>query len=168
MSRTVALVVSAQRSEPEMRLRSRRVPRLALSSLVALPLLGFGASAPQASPANASSAPATGFKLRALQKVLGDGTEFVGGRQRARLGQTIDYEIIVKNTGNVALTFAALVDEKCDAGTVAGGPGASDVLPGESTTFTCVHLYTEADKAAGALANTATETGTPRRATVSR
>jgi hypothetical protein len=44
------LGVSAPRSDPQTRLRSGRARRLALSSVVALMLLGFGASAAQASP----------------------------------------------------------------------------------------------------------------------
>jgi hypothetical protein len=133
----------------------RRPSRLTIATV--LVVLSVGTTA----PATASTTPAPGFKLRALQKVLGNGTEFSAGRQRAKLGQTIDYEIIVKNTGSTPLTFATLVDKECDPGTMTGGPGVAEVLPGGSTTFTCVHLYTEADKAAGPLVNTATETGTP-------
>jgi hypothetical protein len=48
------------------------------------------------------------------------------------------YELIVRNTGDVPLTFSKFTDTKCV--NIAGGPGAKEVLPGETTTWTCEHF----------------------------
>jgi hypothetical protein len=71
------------------------------------------------------------------------------------VGQTINYEIVVTNTGNVPLFFGGFSDEKCES--VTGGPGAESIAPGASTTYFCQHLLTEAK----AYSNTARVTGTP-------
>jgi hypothetical protein len=76
-------------------------------------------------------------------------------------GETVDYEITVTNTGSTPLTFGDLDDPHCDGGTVLGGPGGASILPGQSATYTCSHVITSADQAAGSYANTATVTGTP-------
>ena len=73
------------------------------------------------------------------------------------LGQTVDYEIIVTNAGDVALTFSGFSDAHCDAETIAGGPGATPLQPGESTTYTCSHVL----NSVGSYVNEATVTGTP-------
>jgi hypothetical protein len=101
------------------------------------------------------------FSIEKLQEIAGSGKGFTTAQLAANVGQTVDYEIIVKNTGNVPLTFSEFTDEKCDSGTIAGGPGANPVEPGESTTYTCDHVFTEADKTAGLYTNNATDTGTP-------
>jgi uncharacterized repeat protein (TIGR01451 family) len=101
------------------------------------------------------------FKIRMRQKIAGSTNRYAAARLLAQLGQTVDYQITVRNTGNVPLTFGALVDENCDAGTIAGGPGEAEVLPHAFTIFTCTHVFTEADKALGVLVNAVTETGTP-------
>lgn len=75
--------------------------------------------------------------------------------------QTIDYEIVVKNTGNVPLVLSGFSDPRCDAGTVAGGPGSTALAPGEASTYTCTHRLTPEDQALGTYENTATVTATP-------
>jgi hypothetical protein len=77
------------------------------------------------------------------------------------VGDTIQYKITVTNTGDTQLTFGDLVDPHCDAGTIAGGPGAGGLAPGDSATYTCSHVLTAADQTAGSYSNTATVTGTP-------
>jgi large repetitive protein len=77
------------------------------------------------------------------------------------VGQTVEYEVIVTNTGNVALTLGALNDPNCDAGTIAGGPGETALAPGASTTYTCKHVLTQADREAGTFTNSASVTGSP-------
>ena len=54
------------------------------------------------------------------------------------IGQTVDYEITVKNTGNISLGFSALEDAKCEG--IAGGPGGKELAVGESSTYTCSHV----------------------------
>jgi len=73
------------------------------------------------------------------------------------VGETVDYQVLVKNTGNVPLTFSSFIDPHCDAGTISGGPGASPVAPGETTVFTCSHVLV----APVQYTNTAGITGTP-------
>jgi hypothetical protein len=100
------------------------------------------------------------FTIEKLQEIKGSGAagaSFTRLTLTGAIGQTVDYEIVVKNTGEVALTFSGFSDANCDAGTIAGGPGSSSVAPGESTTYTCDHVLT----ATGSYTNVATVTGKP-------
>jgi hypothetical protein len=101
------------------------------------------------------------YSIEKLQEIAGSGSGYTKSQLAAEVGQTVKYEIIVKNTSEVVELFSNFTDEKCDPGTIAGGPGPFPVLPGESTTWTCTHLVTGADKGAGLIINTATVTGTP-------
>ena len=94
------------------------------------------------------------FSIEKLQEVAGSATGFTKSALVAVVGQTVDYEIVVTNTGNVPLTFE-FTDESCED--VTGGPGAGAVAPGVSTTYFCEHLMTS-DRP---YSNTATEIGTP-------
>jgi large repetitive protein len=96
-----------------------------------------------------------------LPKYPGSGPYTTEVLKQGHVGQVVSYEIIIVNTGNVPLKFGPLVDPKCDNGTITGGPGATEVLPGKSTVFHCLHTLVEADKTAGRYTNTATETGSP-------
>ena len=96
-----------------------------------------------------------GFTIEKLQEILGSG--FTSAPLSGVLGETVKYEIVVKNTGNVPLAFSSFTDAHCDASTIAGGPGPSPVAPGGSTTYTCSHVLTSA----GSYVNEATLTGTP-------
>jgi len=104
---------------------------------------------------------APGFSIEKLQELAGGGGSFQSSTLQGKVGQTVDYEIIVKNTGNVPLTFGRLSDTKCDAGTIAGGPGETPLAPGASSTYTCRHVLSAADQSAGTYRNSATDTGTP-------
>ena len=95
------------------------------------------------------------FTIEKLQEIKGSGTGFKTSPLTGEIGQTVDYEIVVKNTANVPETFSPLTDAKCDESTIAGGPGATPVAPGESTTYTCDHVLTKV----GAYTNEATVTG---------
>jgi hypothetical protein len=98
------------------------------------------------------------FTVEKLQEIAGSGKGFTKEPLAGELAQTVDYEIIVKNTGNVPLKFnGGFVDPNCDSGTTSGGPGAAAVAPGESTTYLCSRLLKEG----GANSNTASDTGTP-------
>ena len=57
----------------------------------------------------------------------------------AELGETIEYQIIVNNTGNVPLKFAALKDPNCEGITP---PGATELAVGTGETFLCSHVLT--------------------------
>ncbi|KLT63576.1 hypothetical protein, partial [Pedobacter sp. BMA] len=75
-----------------------------------------------------------------------------------------NYNLVVKNTGNITLTNLVVTDANA---TVTGSP-VSSLAPGASVTLTAVHALTQADIDAGTYSNTATVTGkTPAGADVS-
>src|SRR5262249_41387547 len=87
--------------------------------------------------------------------IAGSGSGFTTSPLTGAIGETVDYEIIVENTGSFPEMFKEFTDPHCDPGTLAGGPGANAVAPGQSTTYTCRHLLT----GAGTDTNEATVTG---------
>jgi hypothetical protein len=97
------------------------------------------------------------FTIEKLQEIAGSGMGFTKAELTGKVGQTDDYEILVKNVSAVPLYFTEFTDAKCDAGTIAGGPGAVAVEPGETTVYTCSHLLS----GFGAYTNQATVTGAP-------
>jgi uncharacterized repeat protein (TIGR01451 family) len=104
-----------------------------------------------------SPTPAPAFTIQKLQR---DGEPtYTELEINAPETTTIEYEVIVTNTGNVPLTFSALTDPNCTG--VAGGSGEEALAPGKSATFTCSHQVTQADVEATTYSNTATITGTP-------
>jgi hypothetical protein len=106
--------------------------------------------------------PAPAFTLEKLQQIAGAGGSYTSSQLSGVVGQTVDYEIVVKNTGNVPLVLSSFSDPQCDEGTLAGGPEGGAALPvGASTTYTCTHLLSSTDGSAGSYTNTVTLTGTP-------
>lgn len=101
------------------------------------------------------AAPTMSFTVEKLQRVGGTGS-FTAAPLAALVGQTVEYEIIIKNTGTAPLTISNFSDPRCDPGTIAGGPGSTPVAPGGSTTFTCQHILT----VTGTYANVASVSGT--------
>ncbi len=104
---------------------------------------------------------APAFSIEKLQKIAGGSGSYTTTQLTGDVGQTVDYEIIVKNTGNVPLTLGSLTDSHCDSGTISGGPGGGELAVGASTTYACTHVLDEADQSAGSYSNTAGVTGTP-------
>ena len=76
------------------------------------------------------------------------------------LGETIEYQVVVKNAGNVTLTDIKVTDTKVDLSALEGGNAIASLAPGASKTFTYSYKVTEADiESAGAkVVNTATAT----------
>ena len=82
------------------------------------------------------------FEIHKEQRIAGEGS-FTTAKLSSEAGKKVEYQIVVKNTGNTTLKFGALKDAKC-----------SNILPagetllkaGESETFTCEHTLTEADE----------------------
>jgi hypothetical protein len=106
-----------------------------------------------------------------LEGVAGSGGGFTTGPITVNTGtnqhyvvHTIDYEILVTNTGNMPLTLS-LKDPHCDAGTIQGpavitGTLNGDVLsPGGQAQYTCSHRLVKSDP--GSFTNTATVIGDP-------
>jgi hypothetical protein len=128
---------------------------------------GFSGNRDQSLPGGITCVAEPSFSIEKLQKIEGSGGEFTTTELGAVAGETVDYEIVITNTGNVPLTFGPLTDPKCDEGTIEGGPGANPVepagvsKPAGKTTFTCRHTLTLEDELAHEYTNTATETGTP-------
>jgi len=87
---------------------------------------------------------------------VGATAQYVDGPVEAYVGDTLGYQVTVKNTGDTALTLkwgedaasAAFDDERCDVGTISGpaGDDANGRLDaGETWTFTCSHHVTAQD-----------------------
>jgi hypothetical protein len=97
------------------------------------------------------------FTVEKLQRLAGSGTAYTGEQLTGAIGQTVEYEIIVKNVGTTVLAVSAPNDPYCDAGTLEGGEGASSLEPGHTTTFSCSrYLATE-----GSFVNVAEVVATP-------
>jgi hypothetical protein len=96
------------------------------------------------------------FTIEKLQEIAGTKTGFTSSPLKGAIGQVVDYEIVVKNTGIVPEQLSGFTDPHCDPGTEAGGPGSSALAPGQATTYTCNHMLT----AVGAYTNEATVTAT--------
>lgn len=73
------------------------------------------------------------------ERVNGSGS-YVRGPVRARVGDTVDYRIVVTNTGAISLA-AALSARGCDSGTLAP-MGTESLAAGASATYTCSRLVT--------------------------
>jgi hypothetical protein len=101
------------------------------------------------------------FAIEKTQAVIGSGTGYREQPITAEVGQTIEYRIKVTNIGNTVITFGALQDPNCDAGTLHGGEPGGIVSPSGAELFICTHTVTPGDLAAGSFANVATITGTP-------
>lgn len=105
---------------------------------------------------------APSISIEKLQEIAGSGHGFTKEELAANVGQTVNYKILVKNTGELPVTLSALKDAHCGKGTLTGGPGANPLAPGETTTYTCSYTFTKADSGrvyANAAGVTATSEG---------
>jgi uncharacterized repeat protein (TIGR01451 family) len=134
--------------------RSARLGRLSCVLAIVAVVLGVTAGSASAWQSQSESS----FTIEKSQEVKGSGTGFVQSELTAKVGETIDYKIVVTNTGRVPLKLSEFADVHCDAGTIAGGPGSSEIAAGASSTYTCDHVLTEA----GSYSNTASVTGTAK------
>jgi hypothetical protein len=101
------------------------------------------------------------FTIEKLQRIAGTGGSYTTAPLTGHEGQTIEYEIVVKNTGYLPLTFSGFTDAHCGTGTITGGSGSEPVARGDSTKYFCRHMLSTADQAAGSYTNTATDRGSP-------
>jgi hypothetical protein len=92
---------------------------------------------------------------------VGDSGSYTTAPLTGQIGQIVQYEIIVENTGNVPLTLSAFSDPRCDEGTITGGPEGAALPVGGSTTYTCTHILDAEDATAGSYTNVVSVTGTP-------
>ena len=113
--------------------------------------LVYGSASTLADPTTPST---TGIAISELARA-GNAGAFVPGLLAAAVGETVEYKIVVANTGNTALTVT-LSDPSCDSGTI-DPTGTPTLAPGGTERFYCTHLLVEAD--AGSFVNLATATG---------
>ncbi len=99
------------------------------------------------------------FSIEKRQSLAGVADGYSPAPLTAQVGQTINYEIVISNTGTVPLTFGSFSDPRCDPGTLTGGPGKLPLQMGQSAKYFCTHKLTAADGAS--YTNTASITGTP-------
>ncbi|MCG9792808.1 HYR-like domain-containing protein [Flavobacterium algicola] len=74
------------------------------------------------------------------------------------LGEIINYELVVKNTGNVTLNNVTIVDANANSGSITPATLTS-LASGDSYTFTAKHTIVQADFNAGRVSNIATVSG---------
>jgi hypothetical protein len=94
--------------------------------------------------------PVHAFTLEERQAIAGSGKPATSAPLSAHQGQTIDYETIIKNTGNTPLTFSDASDTRC--GELEGLP-AGALAARQSLTLKCSHTLTIADAGAGQYVN---------------
>jgi hypothetical protein len=91
-----------------------------------------------------------GFTIELQQNLEGEAS-YTKSKLTGKAGETVDYKVNVKNTGNTVLSLGALSDYECER----IDPSGMSTLPvGASETFTCEHK----DLAAGIYANVASIT----------
>ncbi|WP_341953160.1 AraC family transcriptional regulator [Salinibacterium sp. TMP30] len=82
-----------------------------------------------------------------------------------RVGDTITFSFVVRNTGNVTLTSTAISDSLADLSAVTFGawPGgvAGTLAPNAQVTATATYTIKQSDVNVGSVSNTATASGTP-------
>jgi hypothetical protein len=95
---------------------------------------------------------------------IGSGS-FTSGPITGNVGYTVDYQMLVANTGNTTLVIA-FTDSECDGGTLSGPSVISGTYDAATKTlssggellFTCSHVLAAGDQP---FTNTASATGTP-------
>jgi hypothetical protein len=101
------------------------------------------------------------FAVEKRQEIEAPRARWIPGPVTGEVGQTVLYEIVVTNIGNVALTFnEGFSDPGCDPGTI-GVESKRPLEPKETRIFTCKHVLTMADLLVGSYLNVAVVTGTP-------
>ncbi|CUR55154.1 putative Conserved repeat domain protein [metagenome] len=108
------------------------------------------------SPPDSTTTPTSTVASLSLTKSAGTPVD-VNSNGRVDAGDTIAYSFLVRNTGAVTLTGVLVSDAK--AGTVSCP--ATTLAPNATTTCTATYTITQADVNGGAVANTATASGTP-------
>jgi len=104
--------------------------------------------------------PEPSFTISKLQSIAGSGQAPTAEQLSGKVGQTVDYQVTVTNTGNTPLTFSQLTDAHCDRGTIQGG-SLAPIEPSATLTYTCEHTLTTRDQAAGSYVNVASISAIP-------
>ncbi len=77
--------------------------------------------------------------------------------QNISLGQTINYQIVVQNTGNVSISNIIVTDANAQ---IQGNPVISTLAPGDTAVLNATHVVTQAEIDAGYVSNQAAGTFT--------
>jgi hypothetical protein len=96
-----------------------------------------------------------------LQKLEVAGSSYVTTPLTGEPGQTVDYQILVDNTGNVPLALSDFTDPHCEENTITGGPAGGILAANATTEYLCRHVLTANDLTVGKYENTVQVTGTP-------
>ena len=75
------------------------------------------------------------FTIEKVEKIAGE-SSYSESEHTGKIGQTVEYKVTVKNTGNVALKFGALKDSACEG---ISPSGATELALNGEETFTCTH-----------------------------
>ena len=78
------------------------------------------------------------YTIEKQQRIAGEGT-YTSAEHTGKVGQVVEYKIIVRNTGNVALKFARHERHGC---TGLSPSGTTEVPAGGEEFFTCTHTLT--------------------------
>jgi hypothetical protein len=97
-----------------------------------------------------------GYTIEKLQRIQGSGGPFTKETLLGEVGDVIEYEIPVTDTGNTKLKLEKFEDKHCT-----GISGPTELQPGETGIFTCSHAIVPADLSASVYSNQATVTATP-------
>ena len=103
-------------------------------------------------PTDSATAYATQSPALTLDKTITAGTPY------SAVGDTISYQYLVTNTGNVTISGISVSDDTTDATPVCD---VTTLAPGAVATCTAVYTITQADLDAGFVTNNASATGTP-------
>ena len=105
------------------------------------------------------------FTIEKQQKIAGE-SSYTSAEKNAEVGQTMNYLVVVKNTGNVSLKFSTLKDSGCE-GILPSG--TSELAAGKEESFTCSHTLSSAgtyNNEASIEGNEGTGTKTSNKVTV--
>jgi uncharacterized repeat protein (TIGR01451 family) len=83
------------------------------------------------------------YTIEKVQEIAGSGTGFSKSELTGKIGQTVDYEVIVKNTGNTPIKFSKLTGPKCEG---ISPSGEVELASGGEQTYTCHHVLTTTGK----------------------
>ena len=75
------------------------------------------------------------FTIAKEQKIEGE-ANYGSAEKTAKTGQKVEYKVVVKNTGNVTIKFAALKDTACEG---LSPSGTTELAAGAEESFTCTH-----------------------------
>jgi len=75
------------------------------------------------------------FSIENLQKIAGEAS-YTSSELTGEVGQTVDYKIVLKNTGSVALKFGKLSDANCEG---INPGGEESISPSGEQIYTCTH-----------------------------